>query len=80
MKRTMKKWLPLLSFVVLPVAQAHSPILDQLAKTYGGDSWDQVEAIRFTFNLEQPKLSQSWVWEPKADRISYDEPDSRFLR
>ena len=40
MKRTMKKWLPLLSFVVLPVAQAHSPILDDSAKTYGGDSWD----------------------------------------
>jgi hypothetical protein len=57
------------------VAQQRSPILDQLAKTYGGDSWNQVEAIRFTFNVEPPKLSRSWVWEPKADRISYDGPD-----
>jgi hypothetical protein len=88
MKNRMKTWLPLLSLIVVPLAQAQdktamdtvsaqqrSPILDQLAKTYGGDSWEQVEAIRFTFNLEQPKLSRSWVWEPKADRISYDGPD-----
>jgi len=78
MKSRMKKWLALLSLVVVPVAQAQNmaaPILDQLAKTYGRDSWDQVEAIRFTFNVEPPKLSRSWVWEPKADRISYDGPD-----
>ena len=56
-------------------AQERSPIVDQLAKTYGVDSWGQVEAIRFTFNLESPKLSRSWVWEPKADRITYDGPD-----
>ena len=34
-----------------------------------------VEAIRFTFNVEAAKLSRSWAWEPKADRISYDGPD-----
>jgi hypothetical protein len=88
MKSCMKNWL-LLSLVVVPLAQAQdkaamdtvsaqqrSPILDQLASTYGRNSWDQVEAIRFTFNVEEAKLSRSWVWEPKADRVSYDGPDT----
>ena len=33
-------------------AQQRAPILDQIAKTYGIDSWDQVEAIRYTWNGE----------------------------
>jgi len=56
-------------------AQQPSPIVEQIAKTYGLDSWGQVEAIRFTFHLDPAKLSRSWVWEPKADRITYDGPD-----
>ena len=47
-------------------AQARSPIAEQIAKTYGLDSFGQVEAIRYTFNLELPgkNISRSWVWEP----------------
>ena len=53
-------------------AQTRPPILDQIAKTYGLDSWGQVEAIRFTFNLQFPgvNISQSWEWEPKTGKIS----------
>jgi hypothetical protein len=53
------------------------PIAEQIAKTYGIDSWGQIEAIRYTFNAEFPgaKLSRSWVWEPKADRVSYEGKD-----
>ncbi len=68
----------LLGALGLPVsvlAQERSPIAEQIAKTYGVDSWGQVEAISFTFNLEQAKLSRSWVWELQADRITYDGPD-----
>jgi len=60
-------------------AQQRPPIADQIAKAYGLDAWDQVEAIRYTFNIDWPalklKVSRSWVWEPKKDRISYDGPD-----
>ena len=60
-------------------AQQRPPIADQIANTYGLESWGQVEAIRYTFNLDWPalklKVSRSWVWEPKTDRISYDGPD-----
>ena len=58
-------------------AQQRPAIADQIAKTYGVDSWGQVEALRYTFSFEwgKLKLSRSWVWEPKADRVSYDGPD-----
>jgi hypothetical protein len=56
-----------------------APIADQMAKAYGLDSFGQIEAIRYTFNLEVPalklKLSRTWTWEPKADRVTYEGKD-----
>ena len=59
------------------MAQQRPPIVDKIAKAHGLDSWDQIEAIRYTFHIElgEVKLSRSWVWEPKKDQISYDGPD-----
>jgi hypothetical protein len=72
----------LLVFGVLLVAASiwasdRSPIAEQIAKTYGVDSFSQIEGIRYTWNAELGtlKISRSWVWEPKADRISYDGKD-----
>jgi hypothetical protein len=58
-------------------AQTRSPIVEQLAKTYGLDSFKQVEAIRYTFNLRLQglNLSRSWVWEPKTGQVSYEGKD-----
>ncbi len=58
-------------------AQTRSPIAEQIAKTYGIDSFGQIEAIRYTFNLHLPGLnvSRSWVWEPKTGKISYEGKD-----
>jgi hypothetical protein len=48
-------------------AQTRPPIVDQLAKTYGLDSYGQLDAVRYTFNLELPalkvSLSRTWTWE-----------------
>jgi hypothetical protein len=55
-----------------------APIADQIAKTYGLDSWGQIEAVRYTFNLDIPglfKVSRTWTWEPKADRVTYEGKD-----
>jgi hypothetical protein len=56
-----------------------APIAEQIAKTYGIDSWGQIEAIRYTFNLNVPAikltLSRTWTWEPKADRVTYEGKD-----
>ena len=58
-------------------AQQRPAIAEQIAKAYGLESWDKVEALRYTFSFEwgKIKLTRSWVWEPKADRVSYDGPD-----
>jgi len=58
-------------------AQPRPAIADKIAKTYGLDSFDQVEAIRYTWNLDAGKLkvSRSWVWEPKTGQISYEGKD-----
>src|SRR5258707_5457790 len=69
-----------LMLLVLPAAsgaQQSPPIAEQIAKTYGLDSFGQIEAIRYTFNAEFPgaKLSRSWEWSPKTDSISYEGKD-----
>ncbi|HTD24018.1 MAG TPA: hypothetical protein VK738_15275 [Terriglobales bacterium] len=58
-------------------AQKRPPILEQVAKTYGLDSFGQVDAIRYTFNLQFPgvNLSRTWVWEPKTGKVSYEGKD-----
>lgn len=60
-------------------AQTRPPIVEQLAKTYGIDSYDQIEAIRYTFNLELPALhltlSRTWTWEPKTGQVTYETKD-----
>ena len=58
-------------------AQTRSPIAEQIARTYGLDSFGQVEAIRYTFNLQAPgrNLTRSWVWQPKTGQISYEGKD-----
>ena len=59
-------------------AQQRAPILDQIAKTYGIDSWDQVEAIRYTWNGEITglfKAAHKWEWEPKTNKVSYEGKD-----
>jgi hypothetical protein len=59
-------------------AQPLPPVAEQMAKTYGLDSFGQVEAIRYTFNAEFPggvKVARIWQWDPKTDRISYEGKD-----
>ena len=58
-------------------AQERPPAAQQLSKTYGLESFEQIEKIRFTFNFEFPggKVSRSWEFEPKTDQISYQGKD-----
>jgi hypothetical protein len=58
-------------------AQTRPPIAEQIAKTYGLDSFGQVEAIRYTWNaqLSGVNLSRSWVWQPKSGQVSYEGKD-----
>ena len=53
-------------------AQKRPSISEQIAKTYGLDSFSQIERIRYTFkaDLGEIKLSRTWVWEPKTGQVS----------
>ena len=67
-----------LVFAATSWAQQRAPIIEQIAKAYGLDSWDQIQAIRYTWNGEIPgvfNLSHSWEWEPKTGKISYEGKD-----
>jgi len=63
----------------LASAQTCPPAAEKVAKAYGLDSWGQVEAIRYTFNIDVPafklKASRTWTWEPKADRVTFEGKD-----
>jgi hypothetical protein len=58
-------------------AQQRPPIAEQMAKTYGLDSFGQIEAIRYTWSAQFPgvNVSRSWVWEPKTGKVSYEGKD-----
>jgi len=75
---------PVIRFLVLGAlilaatswAQERALIAEQIAKTYGRDSFSQIEAIRYTFNAKGAlNLSRTWVWEPKTDQVSYEGKD-----
>jgi hypothetical protein len=66
--------------LILPAtsgAQQGTPIAEQVAKTYGLDSFGQIEAIRYTWNAELPgvQISHTWEWSPKTDTVSYQGKD-----
>ena len=66
--------------IIIPAicgAQQRAPIAEQIGKAYGVDSFGQIEAIRYTFNIPEFKLSRTWVWEPKTDTVSYEGKDKQ---
>lgn len=71
-----------LAFVVLVLAgnlhaQQRSPVIEQVAKAYGLDSFGQIEAVRYTWNVQFPGVSVShmWEWEPKTGKVTYEGKD-----
>jgi hypothetical protein len=59
-------------------APQRAPLLDQVAKAYGVDSWDQVEGIRYTWNAEIVglfKAAHKWEWEPKTGKVTFEGVD-----
>src|SRR5678815_2051471 len=64
--------------LILPAssqAQQRPPIVEQVAKTYGLDSWDKVEAIRYTWNGDISGLfgvARAWEWVARTGRLPFD--------
>ena len=66
--------------LILPAtscSQKRPAVAEQIAKTYGLDSFEQIEGIRYTFNLDFPlgKVSRMWEWNPKTNTVSYEGKD-----
>jgi hypothetical protein len=68
---------PLLIIPATSCSQKHSSVAEQIAKTYGLDSFEQIDAIRYTFNLDFPlgKVSRSWEWSPKTNTVTFEGKD-----
>jgi hypothetical protein len=58
-------------------AKTRAPIMDQIAKAYGLDSYGQIDAIRYTWSAQFPgvNVSRTWTWEPKTGQVSYESKD-----
>ncbi len=67
--------LVVLAIAAIYWAQNRQPVGKQIAETYGFDSFGQIEQIRYTFNIPGFNISRTWIWEPKADQVSYDGKD-----
>src|SRR5689334_9991527 len=65
----------LLSLSAACGAQQLPPVAEQMAKTYGLDSFGKIEALRYTFSIPGLKLSRSWEWHPKTDTVIYEGKD-----
>lgn len=52
-----------------------APTAEQIAKAYGLDSFGQIDAIRYTFNIPGFKLTRTWTWEPKTGKVTYEGKD-----
>ena len=66
-----------LVLTVTSCSQKHSSIAEPIAKTYGLDSFGQIDAVRYTFNIDIPvlKLSRTWEWDPKTNTVTYEGKD-----
>lgn len=70
--------LALLLLVPKSWSQQRDPIIDNIAKAYGLDSYDKIEAIRYTWSIDIPglfKATHKWEWEPKTGKISFETTD-----
>ena len=67
----------ILILVATSTAQQRPPIFEKMTKTYGLDSWDKIEAIRYTWNIQFGtfNFSRSWEWEPKTTQVTYEGKD-----
>jgi hypothetical protein len=65
------------AFLAMSCGPKRPAIAEQIAKTYGLDSFDQIEQIRYTFNAQFPgvDLSRSWIWAPKTGQVTYEGKD-----
>jgi hypothetical protein len=58
-------------------AQTRPQVAENIAKSYGLDSFGQIDAVRYTWNAQFPgvNLSRTWTWEPKTNTVTFEGKD-----
>ena len=48
-------------------------IRHQIARTYGSDSFNQIEVIEYTFNVQigNKHIQRSWIWWPQVEQVEF---------
>jgi hypothetical protein len=64
----------LLIIPVMSGAQQLPPVAEKMAKTYGLDSFGEVDALRYTWAIEGV-VSRTWEWQPKTDTVTFQGKD-----
>ena len=57
-----------------PTTARSAPALaEQVAKAYGIDRFDTIDAIKFTFNIQKGDVhvKREWTWEPGTHKVSF---------
>ena len=76
-----------LTLLVIPIVANADDVRTRVATVYGLEEWDQVEELRYTFNVKvgEREVRRSWIWRPKDKRVTFrdelseDEPFSYNL-
>jgi hypothetical protein len=57
-----------------------APLHEAVADAYGIQSFGSVDQIRYTFNVKvgERRVKRSWVWEPHANRVTFDKDGKPF--
>ncbi len=57
---------------------SHHPVAVQVANAYGFENWDQVEEIRYTFNVLRGKkhTARTWTWRPNDGLVTLEKQDA----
>lgn len=78
-RSTITRLLALGMLIVAVTSCSHKQpsMTEQLSKAYGLDSYGQIDAVRYTFNLQFPgvTLARTWTWEPKTGQVTYEAKD-----
>ena len=64
----------LLGFGCSANRKATGPTLaEQVADAYGIARWDEVNELKYTFNMQTSarRVSRTWIWEPKEKRVTF---------
>ena len=45
-----------------------------IAEAYGSQNFENIEQIRYTFNVQigERQIRRSWVWQPQIDRVTFE--------